>query len=229
MIEGAEAVIPHIEESWKRVLAPEFGKPYFLELKNFLVEEKLSGATVYPPDAQIFAAYNRTPFDKVKVVLLGQDPYHGPGQAHGLSFSVPPGVRPPPSLQNMFKELHDDLGLSPPAHGNLESWADQGVLLLNTCLTVRAGAPASHAGRGWEEFTTATIHTLSTERTGLVFLLWGRHAQSKLPLIDEKRHHVLSAPHPSPFSAHKGFFGCRHFSQTNAILKAQGHSPIAWV
>ena len=225
-------VNPQIEESWKRVLAAEFAKDSFLELKKFLLEEKTRGETVYPPGPLIFNAFNHTPFENVKVVILGQDPYHGPGQAHGLSFSVPRGVRPPPSLQNMFKELRDDLrdstGFRIPDHGNLEAWADQGVFLLNTCLTVRAGSPASHQGKGWEEFTTAAVSALSDQREGLVFLLWGRHAFAKEPLIDTTRHHVLKAPHPSPFSADRGFFGCRHFSKANALLEAAGRKPIDW-
>lgn len=227
--EGARAAIdPRIEASWKRELASEFAKDYFRDLKAFLLAEKHAGATVYPPGPLIFNAFNHTPFEAVKVVILGQDPYHGPGQAHGLSFSVQRGVRPPPSLQNMYKELHDDVGFVIPAHGNLEPWADQGVFLLNTSLTVRAGSPASHAGRGWEEFTTAAVRALSERRAGIVFMLWGRHAMAKRPLIDESRHLVLTAPHPSPFSAHSGFFGCRHFSRANAYLEARGDKPIDW-
>ena len=226
------AVDPKIEESWKRELAGEFEKDYFLALKEFLLSEKRSGAVVYPPGPLIFNAFNHTPFAKVKVVILGQDPYHGPGQAHGLSFSVPRGVRPPPSLQNIFKELHEDLkdmgGFTIPDHGNLEKWADQGVFLLNAGLTVRAGAPASHAGRGWEKFTAAAVERLSEKRSGLVFLLWGRHAHEKAALIDASKHHILKAPHPSPFSAHSGFFGCRHFSKTNKLLEKEGLTPIDW-
>jgi uracil-DNA glycosylase len=230
--EAAPAVNPQIEESWKRVLADEFTSDYFLGLKQFLLEEKRVGAVVYPPGPLIFNAFNHTPFDKVKVVILGQDPYHGPGQAHGLCFSVPRGIPPPPSLQNMFKELRDDLkdqgGFRIPDHGNLEKWADQGVFLLNTTLTVRAGAAASHAGKGWEEFTTAAVRILSAQREGLVFLLWGRHALAKKPLIDTARHHVLTAAHPSPLSAYNGFFGCRHFSKANELLAKSGVAPIDW-
>ncbi|HEX2612404.1 MAG TPA: uracil-DNA glycosylase [Fibrobacteria bacterium] len=228
----AAAVNPQIEESWKRELAAEFEKEYFARLKEFLLEEKGRGAVVYPPGPLIFNAFNHTPFDKVKVVILGQDPYHGPGQAHGLCFSVQRGMPPPPSLQNMFKELREDLkdegGFRMPNHGNLEAWADQGVFLLNSTLTVRAGAAASHAGKGWEEFTAAAVRHLSEKREGLIFLLWGRHAQAKEPLIDTKRHHVLKAAHPSPLSAYNGFFGCRHFSKANALLKQAGQEPIDW-
>jgi uracil-DNA glycosylase len=232
---GDQRVDPKIEESWKRELADEFAKDSFARLKEFLLEEKRRGAVVYPPGPLIFNAFNHTPFDKVKVVILGQDPYHGPGQAHGLCFSVQRGVPPPPSLQNMFKELRDDLkdqgdpgGFRIPDHGNLEKWADQGVFLLNATLTVRAGAAASHAGKGWEEFTTAAVRRLSEKRDGLIFLLWGRHAQAKEPLIDAARHHVLKAAHPSPLSAYNGFFGCRHFSKTNELLKKTGKEPIDW-
>src|SRR5690606_10985684 len=189
---------------------------------------KRRGAVMYPPGPLIFNAFNHTPFERVKVVILGQDPYHGAGQAHGLSFSVQRGVRVPPSLQNMYKELHDDVGFVIPAHGNLEHWAKQGVFLLNTSLTVRAGAPASHQGKGWEEFTTAAVRALSEQREGLVFMLWGRHALAKRPLLDETRHLVLGAPHPSPFSAHSGIFGCRHFSRANAYLEARGQPPGDW-
>lgn len=228
----AAPVDPKIEESWKRELADEFAKEYFARLKEFLLEEKRRGAVIYPPGPLIFNAFNHTPFDKVKVVILGQDPYHGPGQAHGLCFSVQRGVPPPPSLQNMFKELQDDLrdhgGFRIPDHGNLEKWADQGVFLLNATLTVRAGAAASHAGKGWEEFTAAAVRRLSEKREGLVFLLWGRHAQAKEPLIDRARHHVLKAAHPSPLSAHNGFFGCRHFSKANELLRKAGKEPIDW-
>jgi uracil-DNA glycosylase len=218
---------PRIHESWKERLIEEFNRPYFADLKNFLVEEKRSYA-VYPPGDKIFAAFNRTPFENVKVVILGQDPYHGKGQAHGLCFSVPPGIVPPPSLVNIFKEIHDDLGIAMPAHGNLEAWADQGVLLLNATLTVRANQAGSHQNRGWENFTDEVIRKLSQEKEGLVFILWGRYAQAKEYLIDAGRHHILKAAHPSPFSAHSGFFGCRHFSKTNEILQSQGKEPVDW-
>jgi uracil-DNA glycosylase len=218
---------PRIHESWKERLIDEFNRPYFTALKNFLVEEKRSYA-VYPPGDKIFAAFNRTPFENVKVVILGQDPYHGKGQAHGLCFSVPPGIASPPSLVNIFKELHNDLGIAMPAHGNLEAWADQGVLLLNATLTVRANQAGSHQNRGWENFTDAVIRKLSQEKEGLVFILWGRYAQAKEYLIDAGRHHILKAAHPSPFSVHSGFFGCRHFSKTNEILQQQGKESVDW-
>jgi uracil-DNA glycosylase len=222
------SVVPKIEETWKRELAGEFGSDYMAALKEFLLGEKRRGATVYPPGPLIFNAFNHTPFDKVKVVLLGQDPYHGPGQAHGLCFSVQRGVPPPPSLKNMFKELRDDVGFKIPAHGNLESWADQGVFLLNATLTVRAGEAGSHQGKGWETFTAAAVRRLSEKREGLVFLLWGRFAHQKEALIDASKHHVLKAAHPSPLSAHNGFLGCRHFSKANALLEKQGLQPIDW-
>jgi uracil-DNA glycosylase len=229
---NASAVNPVIEASWRKELDDAFRADSFIALKEFLVEEKRSGAVVYPPGPLIFSAFNHTPFEKVKVVILGQDPYHGAGQAQGLSFSVPHGVRPPPSLQNIYKELHEDLkyegGFRIPTHGNLESWADRGVFLLNAILTVRASTPGSHQGKGWEEFTAAAIEALSSRRSNLVFLLWGRHAMAKLPLIDRTRHHVLTAPHPSPFSAYTGFFGCRHFSRCNALLREAGVGPVDW-
>ncbi len=220
-------VSPVIEESWKEVLEDEFNAPYFSELKKFLVEEK-KAHTIYPPGSLIFNAFNHTPFPEVKVVLLGQDPYHGPGQAHGLCFSVNKGIAKPPSLQNIFKELHDDLGVPIPPHGNLTSWADQGVLLVNATLTVRARKPGSHQNKGWEQFTDAAIRSLSEKREGLVFLLWGNYAQAKEAIIDTTRHHILKAPHPSPFSAARGFFGCRHFSKTNGILRSNGKNEIDW-
>jgi uracil-DNA glycosylase len=219
---------PKMEPSWKEHLSGEFGKPYFAELKRFLKEEKRSGAVIYPPGPLIFNAFNKTPFDAVKVVILGQDPYHGPGQAHGLCFSVQRGVKPPPSLVNIFKELNSDVGMQIPDHGNLEKWAEQGVLLLNASLTVRAGQPGSHQGKGWETFTNAAVQALNDRMEGLVFLLWGKPAQVKGSIIDPKRHHVLKAAHPSPFSAHSGFFGTRHFSKTNAILEKSGRAPIDW-
>jgi uracil-DNA glycosylase len=218
-----------IEPSWKEALQPEFVKPYFLELTAFLKTEKNTGKTIYPPGSLIFNAFAHTPLQQVKVVLLGQDPYHNPGQAHGLSFSVPPGVKPPPSLLNMYKEIESDMGVSMPYdYGNLTSWASQGVLLLNAVLTVRANEPASHAKAGWMNFTDAVISKISAGQTGVVFLLWGKFAQAKQVLIDETRHKVLKAAHPSPFSAHQGFFGCKHFSQTNAYLQQQQQLPIQW-
>jgi uracil-DNA glycosylase len=220
-------VDPTIHTSWKAHLIEEFNQAYFLELREFLVHEKNSHV-VYPPGNKIFAAFDRTPFDRVKVVILGQDPYHGKGQAHGLCFSVPHGIKPPPSLVNIFKEIHNDLGLPIPDHGNLEAWADQGVLLLNATLTVRAGLAGSHQNRGWESFTDAVIRKISGQRKGIVFILWGRYAQAKESLIDGSQHHILKAAHPSPFSAHSGFFGCRHFSKTNEILEREGLEPVDW-
>ena len=216
-----------IEESWKRVLAPEFEKPYFQNLVQQLHAEKRAGRTIYPPGPLIFNAFALTPFDKVKVVILGQDPYHGPGQAEGLSFSVPPGVAIPPSLVNIYKEIETDLGVQLHKNGSLRGWAEQGVFLLNAALTVRAGQPTSHSRIGWTEFTDAVIRTLSDQRQGLVFLLWGNYARSKKELIDTSRHTVLEAPHPSPL-ARGAFFGCRHFSKTNHILQSEGLSPIDW-
>jgi uracil-DNA glycosylase len=217
-----------MEEGWKRVLINEFSKPYFQQAVTFIKTEKAQGKTIYPPGPLIFNAFNTTPFDKVKVVLLGQDPYHGYGQAHGLSFSVPDGVAPPPSLINIFKELHNDIGLPIPKTGNLTKWAKQGVLLLNAVLTVRANEAASHAKIGWMEFTNAVINKISEEKEGVVFLLWGKFAQDKQGLIDETKHHVLKAAHPSPLSASNGFFGCKHFSKTNNYLTKQGVDPIDW-
>jgi len=225
---GNISVDPKIEESWKKVLGAEFQQPYFQQLKHFLVAEKKAGKITFPPARQIFHAFDLCPFDDVKVVILGQDPYHGAGQAHGLCFSVNKDIRTPPSLQNMYKELHEDIGLPIPTHGNLEHWAEQGVLLLNTTLTVEAKSPTSHAGKGWETFTDQVIRKLSEERKGLVFLLWGNFAKSKKDLINSDKHTVLTAPHPSPFSAHSGFFGCGHFSKTNDILKKNGQDPIDW-
>ncbi len=217
-----------LHESWKTRLAPVFGTPQMQALREFLRTEKAAGKTIYPPSAQIFAALDNTPFDAVKVVILGQDPYHGPGQAHGLCFSVQPGVRPPPSLLNIFKEIESDLGIPRPDHGYLMHWAQQGVLLLNAVLTVERAQAGSHQGKGWEVFTDAVIEALNREREGLVFLLWGSPAQAKGRLVDPSRHHVLKARHPSPLSAHSGFFGCRHFSQANAWLQARGEAPIDW-
>ncbi len=221
------SINPSIHKSWKDVLEHEFQSNYFLDLKRFLLAEK-GNYQIYPPGPKIFEAFNLTPFEEVKVVILGQDPYHGDGQAHGLSFSVPPGIKQPPSLQNIFKEIHADLGLPIPKHGNLEKWAKQGVFLLNAILTVRANQPASHQNHGWETFTDAVIKTISNKKTGVVFLLWGRFAQNKVSLIDTTKHYILKAPHPSPFSAHTGFLGCKHFSKTNEILKSVGEKPIDW-
>ncbi|MCS7073813.1 MAG: uracil-DNA glycosylase [Bacteroidia bacterium] len=217
-----------IEESWKEVLRSEFEKPYFAELVSFLKTEKLSGQVIYPPGPLIFRAFELTPFSEVRVVLLGQDPYHGPGQAHGLCFSVPFGVPKPPSLVNIFQELQDDCGIQPASHGNLEPWAKQGVLLLNATLTVRAGQAGSHQKKGWETFTDAVIRTINDQKSGIVFLLWGKYAQEKGKIIDNQKHSVLKAAHPSPLSAHNGFLGCRHFSQTNQILISIGQKPIQW-
>lgn len=222
------AIEPQIEESWKIMMNDEFRKPYFTELKKFLLEEKKQGKVIYPPGSQIFSAFNHTPYDKVKVVIMGQDPYHGAGQANGLCFSVSTGIKPPPSLVNIFKELHDDLQLPIPQSGNLEKWADNGVLLLNASLTVRANEPNSHADKGWQIFTDAVIAKLSAERKGLVFLLWGKFAQAKENLIDASKHFILKAAHPSPFSAYNGFFGCRHFSKANELLTQQQAAPVDW-
>lgn len=219
---------PVLEESWKQAMKGEFIKPYFIELKKFLLQEKADRQIIYPAGSQIFNAFNLTPFNEVKVVILGQDPYHGAGQAHGLCFSVPDGVKPPPSLQNIFKEINSDLGNEIPESGNLERWAKQGVLLLNALLTVRANQPASHHKKGWEQFTDKVIETLSKEKTGVVFLLWGRYAQDKELLIDQSKHFILKAAHPSPFSAYNGFFDCKHFSKTNELLKKQEKNEIAW-
>jgi uracil-DNA glycosylase len=220
-------VNPVIEESWKKLLAGEFSAPYFIALKEFLLEEKKK-YTVFPPGAQIFNAFNHTPFHSVKVVILGQDPYHGPGQAHGLCFSVPEGVDKPPSLKNIFKEISSDLKVPIPKHGNLLSWAQQGVLLLNATLTVRARQAGSHQRKGWENFTDAAIKTLAEKRENLVFLLWGNYAIAKRQFIDASKHLILTSPHPSPLSASRGFFGNRHFSLTNAYLKKNGIEPIRW-
>jgi uracil-DNA glycosylase len=218
---------PAIEESWKKVLIDEFQKPYFKQIKQTLVDEK-SKYRVYPPGTLMFNAFNQTPFDNVSVVILGQDPYHGPGQAHGLCFSVPQGIAQPPSLVNIFKEIHNDLGIPVPKTGNLEKWAQQGVLLLNAMLSVRENNAGSHQKIGWETFTNQVIQTISDKRDGIIFLLWGRFAQEKAKLIDPSRHTILTAAHPSPLSAYNGFFGCRHFSKTNEILKKMGKKPIDW-
>ena len=216
-----------IEQSWKNALAGEFEKPYFASLVRFLHDEKAAGKKIFPPGSQIFRAFDLTPVHDVKIVILGQDPYHGPGQAHGLSFSVPKNMPAPPSLKNIFKEIESDLGVKMSGYPDLEKWARQGVLLLNSILTVRAGEAASHSRIGWEEFTDAVIRYISDNCEGVVFLLWGNFARGKSALIDRSRHHVLEAAHPSPL-ARGAFFGCRHFSQTNAILASQGKAPIDW-
>lgn len=216
-----------IEQSWKKALAEEFDKPYFRELVAELHREKQAGITVYPPGGSIFKAFDLCHLDKVKVVILGQDPYHNPGQAMGLSFSVPEGVAAPPSLKNIFKEIESDLGIRMSGSTDLTPWARQGVLLLNSVLTVRAGAAASHSGLGWQEFTDAVIRIISETQDGVVFLLWGNYAKTKAPLIDISRHHILAAAHPSPL-ARGAFFGCRHFSRANEILEYEGKSPIDW-
>lgn len=218
---------PNIDPTWYEVLENQFNADYFGDLKTFLVDEK-SRYRVYPPGSLIFNAFNLTPLPAVKVVILGQDPYHGAGQAHGLAFSVPPRVAFPPSLRNIFKELQADLGIEIPPSGSLDGWARQGVLLLNTTLTVREATPMSHAGHGWETFTDAAIKAVSDRNDNVVFMLWGSHAASKKQLIDTSRHCVLQAPHPSPLSASRGFFGCRHFSTANDYLRQHGKTPIDW-
>ncbi len=222
-----QKIDPVIEAGWKSVLMDQFQSSYFRTLKEFLEEEKKKH-TLYPPGKLIFNAFQRTPFDRVKVVILGQDPYHGKGQAHGLCFSVPQGIPKPPSLVNIFKELHSDLGIPIPEHGNLEKWADQGVLLINATLTVRDSQAGSHQKRGWETFTNRVIKVVSQEKSGVVFLLWGRFAQAKESLIDNGKHLILKSAHPSPLSAYNGFFGCRHFSKTNDYLKKQEETGIDW-
>ena len=216
-----------IDESWRERLQSEFDAPYSAQLTDF-VRHEYATTRVYPPGSQMFAAFDACPFDKVKVVILGQDPYHEPGQAHGLCFSVNDGVPFPPSLQNIFKEIHDDIGTPVPMSGDLTRWANQGVLLLNATLTVRAHQAGSHQNKGWEQFTDAVIHRLAQERENLVFILWGAYAQRKGEFIDRSRHLVLQSPHPSPLSAHRGFFGNRHFSRTNEYLTAHGIEPILW-
>lgn len=217
-----------LDDEWLGSMAEEFAQEYMQQLSAFLRAEKALGKIVYPPGGDIFNALNSTPLSRVKVVILGQDPYHGPGQAHGLSFSVPQGVAVPPSLKNIYKELATDLGVTLPAHGNLQSWADQGVLLLNAVLTVEQGLAASHQGRGWERFTDRIIQVINQECKNVVFMLWGAYAQKKGSVIDQQRHLVLQAPHPSPLSAHRGFLGCRHFSQANEYLSAHGSDTIDW-
>jgi uracil-DNA glycosylase len=220
-------VNPQIEASWEEALSNEFSSSYFATLKEFLIEEKKK-FTIYPPGSLIFNAFNQTPFNQVRVVILGQDPYHGPGQAHGLCFSVPHGIAQPPSLVNIFTELQNDLGIPVPRHGNLEKWTKQGVLLLNATLTVRANQAGSHQGKGWEQFTDAAIRKLSEQRVGIVFLLWGKFAQAKETLIDQNKHYILKAAHPSPLSAYNGFIGCRHFSKTNELLARHGFPVVDW-
>lgn len=217
-----------LHESWKGPLLSEFDTPYMAALKSFLAAEKAAGKTIYPKGAEWFRALDLTPLDRVRVVILGQDPYHGPGQAHGLCFSVKPGVRPPPSLLNIYKELESDLGLPRPRHGFLEHWAKQGVLLLNSVLTVEMAKAASHSKKGWERFTDAVIAQVNAQSDPVVFMLWGSYAQKKAAFVDGTRHLVLRAAHPSPLSAHNGFLGCKHFSQCNAFLAAHGQQPIDW-
>jgi uracil-DNA glycosylase len=217
-----------LDPSWLEPLQAEFDQPYMAELKRFLLAERDAGKRIFPAGSNWFRALDLTPLDQVKVVILGQDPYHGPGQAHGLCFSVPDGVRPPPSLVNIYKELQSDLGIAPPAHGFLEHWARQGVLLLNSVLTVEMGLAASHRDRGWERFTDAVIRLVNAREQPVVFMLWGSYAQKKASFVDGSRHLMLKAPHPSPLSAHSGFLGCRHFSRANAFLEARGLAPIDW-
>ncbi|MEE4296539.1 MAG: uracil-DNA glycosylase [Wenzhouxiangella sp.] len=217
-----------LDAEWLSVLENEFEQDYMRELKTFLLSRKQAGATVYPPGDQIFNALNSTPLSKVKAVILGQDPYHGPGQAHGLCFSVQKGVPAPPSLVNIFRELESDIGMAPPSHGCLQSWAEQGVLLLNAVLTVERGQAGAHQGKGWERFTDAVVAAVNLHCRHVVFLLWGSQAQRKGAGIDSNRHKVLKAPHPSPLSAHRGFLGCQHFSQANAWLESKGQTPIDW-
>lgn len=218
-----------INDTWKEVLKEEFTKPYFQQIVTFIKTEKAAGKKLFPPGSLVFNAFDKTPFNHLKVVILGQDPYHGAGQAHGLSFSVPPGVKPPPSLANIIKEIKADTGTHIPGNsGDLTHWAEQGVLLLNTALTVREGEPFSHAKSGWAQFTDAVIQTISDKKENIVFLLWGKFAQDKQLLIETAKHYILKAAHPSPLSAHKGFLGCKHFSKTNEILVKNGKDPIDW-
>lgn len=221
-----------LHESWKAPLVPELSSTYMADLRGFLIEQRKAGKTLFPKGGEYFRALDLTPLDKVRVVILGQDPYHGPGQAHGLCFSVQPGVRPPPSLVNIYKELESDIGMARPAHGFLESWAKQGVLLLNSVLTVEQGQAASHRGKGWEQFTDAIIRLIAAKDEPVVFLLWGSYAQKKAAFVksveEGGKHLVLKSPHPSPLSAHNGFFGCKHFSKTNAFLEQNGQPPIDW-
>jgi len=217
-----------LHPSWRTPLKGEFAEPYMGELKAFLLAEREAGKRIFPNGANWFRALDLTPLEKVRVVILGQDPYHGPGQAHGLCFSVPPGVQPPPSLVNIYKEIESDLGVRPSRHGFLEHWAKQGVLLLNSVLTVEMGRAASHRDRGWERFTDAVVRLANARPEPVVFMLWGSYAQKKAACVDDSRHLVLKAPHPSPLSAHSGFFGCRHFSKANAFLESHGLPPIDW-
>jgi len=218
-----------LEPSWLQVLGDEFDKDYMVKLRQFLKEEKEAGYTIYPKNSDIFNAFNKTPFTELQVVILGQDPYHGANQAHGLSFSVQKGITPPPSLKNIYKELQTDIpGFVIPATGDLTHWAEQGVLLLNATLTVRAGTPGSHQKKGWEQFTDAVIKTISDKKEGIVFILWGSYAQAKAELIDQIKHYIIKSPHPSPFSADRGFFGSKPFSKTNVILMKEGKKPIDW-
>jgi uracil-DNA glycosylase len=224
---GSERTID-LEPTWRKPLAAEFEQPYMQELRAFLVAEKRAGKQIFPAGVEFFNAFTHTPLDKVKVVILGQDPYHGVGQAHGLCFSVKPGVAVPPSLKNIYKELHAELGIPIPTHGHLTAWADQGVLLLNSVLSVECARAASHQGKGWENFTDRVIEVINEQREGVVFMLWGSYAQRKGAIIDSKRHCVLKAPHPSPLSAHRGFFGCGHFLAANRYLQNRGELPIDW-
>ena len=217
-----------LESSWLAQLDTEFEQPYMQQLRSFLRDEKAAGKRIFPPGKEFFEAFAHTPLDQVKVVILGQDPYHGEGQANGLCFSVLPGVKVPPSLQNIYKEINAELGLPIPGHGHLTAWADQGVLLLNSVLSVECAQAASHQGKGWETFTDKVIEVINIQRQGVVFMLWGSYAQRKGAIIDTERHCVLKAPHPSPLSAHRGFFGCGHFTAANAYLQARGDAPIDW-
>ena len=217
-----------LRPEWLKLLQAEFEQPYMLQLREFLLQRKRAGAHVYPPGPQIFNALDSTPPDQVRVVILGQDPYHGPGQAHGLCFSVRPGVAVPPSLVNIYRELHDDIGFEIPRHGYLQAWAEHGVLLLNSVLTVERGNAGAHQGKGWERFTDRVVQIVNDGEHPVAFMLWGSHAQRKGQGIDQNRHLVLKAPHPSPLSAHRGFFGCRHFSQANDWLQQQGMQPVDW-
>ena len=225
---GGQGRAVQLEPSWLAQLEEEFSLPYMAQLRSFLQAEKRAGKRVFPPGEEIFAAFAHTPLQRVKVVILGQDPYHGEGQAHGLCFSVRPGVKVPPSLQNIYREIHDELGHPVPRHGDLTAWADQGVLLLNSVLSVECGRAASHQGKGWETFTDRVIDVVNRECEAVVFMLWGSYAQRKGALIDRRRHCVLAAPHPSPLSAHRGFFGCGHFVAANEYLLSRGREAIDW-